>query len=430
MPTFRSFRASVVVALFSASLPIAGCSCDEPRAVAPAPVACVAQGETLSAAAPMTNSTLMPGTMHASFSVDASGQPVVHMPIDVAAGRGAPALALRYDGTNVDGVLGAGFSLAGVEAVTLCPKSVAMDGEARAVRFDSEDALCAFGKRLVVTKNDGDVIHYVTWPDTQIRVVQTIKSPRDSSFEAFLPDGTKIRFGTSAATRPRGPNGSVRAWLPAERVNARGQVETSYGYCFANANDVTVEYALQEIQYSMASNDPSATRVVKLAYRTKEHAETTYVGGLPMQSSLELREIQSFGPDKQLALRYPLEMVESKTTGRRLLESVQECTGRSECTPPLRFLVAQPKTGFDDITTHIETPLSDKASFLLSDFDGDGLSDYLVGDSTTISTPAQPRTEWRWSKSTSTGFAPSQVALLQDWSLQQDSASSIDSTQM
>ena len=57
MPTFRSFRASVAVALFSASLPIAGCSCDEPRAAAPpAPIECVAQDETLSAAAPLDES--------------------------------------------------------------------------------------------------------------------------------------------------------------------------------------------------------------------------------------------------------------------------------------------------------------------------------------------------------------------------------------
>ena len=87
MAMFTSLRASVVLAVFVASLPVAGCTCDEPRAVAPpGPVACVAQGETLSAAAPMTNSTLMPATMQASFSVDESGQPMVLVPIDVAVG--------------------------------------------------------------------------------------------------------------------------------------------------------------------------------------------------------------------------------------------------------------------------------------------------------------------------------------------------------
>ena len=413
----------VLFGLFVFCILAKGCACEkDPRAVVPPAAAiCVMQNELVPDTPPLVNTTIVPGTLHASYSVDTSGQFALTIPLDVAAGRGAPALQLAYDGTNAEeGPAGVGFSVTGVEAVTRCPKTVAMDGETRAVQLDADDAYCVFGKRLVVAKKEGNVVYYVTWPDAQINVVQRLKSPTDTSFEAFLPDGSRIQFGTSAATRPKGPGGVPRAWLAAERVNPRGLVETSYGYCFASANDVTVEYALREVRYSMAEGNDTTTRVVKLAYRTREHAETWYWGGMPVQSSLELQEIQSFGPNRELALRYPMEMAPSETTGQSLLHAVQECTGAGECTPPLTFMYAQPKTGFADATTTIDALLSTKASPILADFDGDGIADYWVGDSTELSTPANPITEWRWSKSTGSGFGAPKVALLQDWSFQQD----------
>ena len=76
-----------VFCVFVVGLVLGGCTCDKPHAAPPSiATICVAQGETLSTAAPMTNSTLVPGTLHASFSVDESGQPTVHVPIDVAVG--------------------------------------------------------------------------------------------------------------------------------------------------------------------------------------------------------------------------------------------------------------------------------------------------------------------------------------------------------
>ena len=95
-------RAYCIFCVFVVGLVLAGCTCDDSGDAPPAPVACIAQEETLPAAAPMTNPTLMPGTLQASFSVDASGQPMVHVPIDVAVG-------ISFDKANAR-ALGAGAS--------------------------------------------------------------------------------------------------------------------------------------------------------------------------------------------------------------------------------------------------------------------------------------------------------------------------------
>lgn len=69
-----SFRALMVLAAFVASLSFAGCHCDEPQAIMPSPIAeWVPQDESLRAAALLTNSTIVAGTLSASFVVDESG---------------------------------------------------------------------------------------------------------------------------------------------------------------------------------------------------------------------------------------------------------------------------------------------------------------------------------------------------------------------
>ncbi len=422
----RFWQTLVPFYLFVTCILAPGCSCDPPaKALVSTSIPCIVQDETVSAVRATGVTTIVPGALLASLSFLESGGTALEIALDVAEGHGAPAISLTLDSSNIEDYgAGVGVSIKGVDAVTRCPRTTVMDGENRAVHFDKLDAFCAFGNRLVVTADLGDTIHYATWPDKQIRVVGSFAKETESFFEAFLPNGSKLRFGTSAATRPRGSSGIPRAWLAAEVVNPRGQVETSYGYCFANANDVTVEFALDEIRYG---NDVS-TRTVKMVRRQNEQPRTGYSAGIPWQSSLELQEVQSFGPAQKLAYRYPLEMAPSKTTGRTLLQSVQQCAGDNTCTAPLRLMYAQPKTGFDAFTTNIDKPLSDKASPIFDDFSGDGLPDYLVADTVAQSTATNPITEWRLARNTGNGFATPKVVFLQEWSVQQDPEGPSDPT--
>jgi RHS repeat-associated protein len=65
---------------------------------------------------------------------------------------------------------------------------------------------------------------------------------------------------------------------------------------------------------------------------------------------------------------------------------------------------------------------------MLFDFNHDGLSDYIVGDSTPSSTPSHPITEWRIAKNTGNGFALEKVALLQEDVFVQDPEAPSDPT--
>jgi hypothetical protein len=213
--------------------------------------------------------------------------------------------------------------------------------------------------------------------------------------------------------------GVPHAWLAGARRDARGN-RMVYDWCFAeDESGFTTEYALTSIRYT-AFEGVTPERAIAFVYGTKDDVRTRYSRGMAWQQSLELKEIQAFGRDRQLADRYEFAYETSETTKRSLLQSVQRCAGNGECYAPTRFHYAMVETGFEDIATEIDTPLSDKASYLLADVNSDGLPDYIVPDSTPSSTPSQPITERRIAKNTGGGLAAEKVALLQDWSFVQD----------
>ncbi len=152
------------------------------------------------------------------------------------------------------------------------------------------------------------------------------------------------------------------------------------------------------------------------AYEQRDDVRTKFLHGMQLQESLQLAEVQVQGPDDEFVRRYEVDYAPSETTGRSLLQSVQECTGAGECFTPTRFSYAASEVAFDEIATDIDEPLSDKASVLFFDIDRDGLSDYVVPDATPLSTVEHPVTEWRIGKNIGGAFAAEKVALLQEWS--------------
>ncbi|KYF55104.1 hypothetical protein BE04_00865, partial [Sorangium cellulosum] len=79
--------------------------------------------------------TVSAGAMAGTFSVTSSGEAVYVMPLTAVAGRAGvePRLAIQFDSSAGEGVLGLGFSIAGLSAITRCPKNLAQDGEIRGV---------------------------------------------------------------------------------------------------------------------------------------------------------------------------------------------------------------------------------------------------------------------------------------------------------
>ena len=339
------------------------------------------------------------------------------MPLMAVPGRKGiePTLTLTYDSAGGDGVLGMGFSLSGASAITRCPQNLTDDGEVRAVRDDPQDKLCLDGKRLVRVGQAAGTAEYRTLPDTLVKVVEHFPNGEDakegaSFFEAFLPSGLVVEYGKDEGGRTHAPGGVTRAWLAEKAHDRRGNAMT-YAYCFAEAEETTAEYALEEIRYTSFEGMPAVepSRAVKLVYGTKDAADvrTQYSDGMTLQSSLRLDAVQMLGPGDALVRQYELTYDLGPTTKRTRLTEVKECGSDKVCKPPTRFQWSAREAGFKKIVTELPAPTAARASAMLFDLDGDGLDDLVLPDvDPALSTPLNPITAWRVARNRGPNASP------------------------
>ncbi|AUX35802.1 MULTISPECIES: RHS repeat-associated core domain-containing protein [Sorangium] len=414
-----------------------GCECissDPPMDPRQGVVAC----RTQSVRSPATSrpapevETVAAGTIPGTFSITSTGEAVYTMELASPPSRVGmgPRIELAYRSDGGDGVLGAGFAVAGLSAITRCPKSLAQDGEIRGVRYDGDDALCLDGQRLVPVGEGPGTIEYRTFPDTFVKVVGHSASeggaPAEALFfEAFLPSGRVVEYGRTEGSKPLARGGVPRAWLANKARDGRGNAMT-YAYCLAEAEDGhAAEYAVDEIRYTSFEGAPSLepSRAVRFVYATKDPAaiRTGYSGGMALQRSLRLEEIQMLGPGDALVRSYGFRYELSPTTSRTLLTEVEECASDRVCKPPTRFQYSHAKPGFKRVPTDIDKPVSERASPMVFDIDADGLDDLVIPDMVAgLSTPRNPITAWRVARNlgpraSSSFLAPAELAFLEEW---------------
>ncbi|WP_437962692.1 RHS repeat-associated core domain-containing protein (plasmid) [Sorangium sp. So ce119] len=425
-----------------------GCQCifgGAPLEPPPGLVACRTQG-THGPATPRPApdvETVAAGTLPGTFSISSTGEAVYTMELATVPSRAGmgPRLQLVYRSDAGDGVLGAGFSVAGLSAITPCPSTIAQDGEIRGVRYDGEDKLCLDGQRLVPVGEEPGTIEYRTFPDTFVKVVGHYP-PKEAApaealfFEAHLPSGRVVEYGRTEGSKPLARGDVPRAWLANKVRDGRGNAMT-YAYCIAEAEDGhAAEYAVDEIRYTSFEGTPSLqpSRAVRFVYGTKDQAaiRTGYAGGMALQRSLRLEEIQMLGPGDTLVRRYGFRYELSPATSRTLLTQVEECASDGVCKPATRFQYSRAKPGFKRLTTDIDEPVSERASPMVFDLDGDGRDDLVIPDMVAaLSTPSNPITAWLaarnlGSRASPSFLAPAELAFLEEWPTVADPIGSSD----
>ncbi|WP_437685624.1 RHS repeat-associated core domain-containing protein [Sorangium sp. So ce176] len=445
----RVLRTIIPLLMFLACvLAQGGCQCafgGPPLETPPGLVACRTQG-THGPATPRPApevETVAAGTIPGTFSISSTGEAVYAMELTTVPSRAGmgPRLQLVYRSDAGDGVLGAGFSIAGLSAITPCPSNLAQDGEIRGVRYDGEDKLCLDGQRLVPVGEGPGTIEYRTFPDTFVKVVGHYP-PEEAApaealfFDAHLPSGRVVDYGRTEGSKPLARGGVPRAWLANKARDGRGNAMT-YAYCVAEAEDGhAAEYAVDEIRYTSFEGTPSLapSRAVRFLYGTKDPAaiRTGYSGGMALQRSLRLEEIQMLGPGDTLVRRYGFGYELSPATSRTLLTQVEECASDGVCKPATRFQYSRASPGFKRLTTDIGKPVSERASPMVFDVDGDGRDDLVIPDIVAaLSTPSNPITAWLAARNlgprASPSFlAPAELAFLEEWPTVADPIGSSD----
>ncbi|MFT3768646.1 MAG: FG-GAP-like repeat-containing protein [Minicystis sp.] len=368
--------------------------------LAPPDVSCPVHDAKALPAPPPRAGTAAVGAVPGAFSVTSTGEATYTIPIVVPPGRAGmePRLALSYSSAAGEGVLGMGFTVSGLSAITRCPQTIVDDGRVRGVRDAPDDALCLDGKRLVAVGHGRGTVEYRTFPDTFTKVVAHLATGMFAAgqplwFDVYTRAGLRLEYGTTADSKVHGRGGVSRAWWIAKSADRLGNF---IAYSYRNDTDPddghTVEHVPAEIRYTgfEGSRTLTPSRAVRFRYDEKEpsHVRTSYVRGMAVKDSLRLSSIETFGPGHALVREYRFGHGFGPSTGRMLLTDVRECAADHTCKPPTRFWYRGGQPGFAPNKTAIAVPYAAKASPMLLDATGDGLDDIVVPDLVDANDPA------------------------------------------
>ncbi|HYO60734.1 MAG TPA: SpvB/TcaC N-terminal domain-containing protein, partial [Actinomycetota bacterium] len=361
------------------------------------------------------------GALEGAFSVTSTGEAKVSIPLIVSPGRVGmqPSPSIVYDSSADSGPLGHGFSIAGLSAITRCPKTIAQDGVIEPVRDRPDDALCLDGKRLIpVDPSSPQPVEFRTFPDTFVKVIadyakgggwDATRGPR--SLRVFTKAGLIVDYGT-ADSLPEiasdglvfAKGGVVRSWQMVRVSDRSGNV---IAYSYRNDKDPTsghtVEHVVSRIDYTgHALTPPSRAVVFNYSTLPAEGTRTLFSRGMALRRSLRLDTIQMFGPNSTLAREYRLAYATSPTTKRMLLQQVEECAAdqvaqSKPCKPPTRFSYKhKDESGprFSKHATTVKTPESRLGSVLMMDMTGDGLDDMVMPDANMLGGSELPITDF------------------------------------
>jgi hypothetical protein len=358
------------------------------------------------------------------FAVSDDGAAMYSYPIWVPDGRRdlQPSLSLVYNSRDENGLLGVGWRLRGLSSITRCKRDMARDGYNAAIQFDSTDAFCLDGQRLVAFPGVANGVtgtygaEGTEYRTEEERFARIIGGPTDDkgplSFEVRLADGRILVYGASLDSRlegerlrisPASLSGTaiqkefpqiVRLTWSLSEVRDRfdNNITVQYSTAGDPRNQQGYEHLPQAIHYTgTVDQSLPPRRVVSFEYETRPDAQTTFVSGLMLQMRHRLVRIALAAPapvDTALVKSYVLQYQGSTTTKRSLLKNISECDPQQVCLAPTTFSYSiTVPDGFTDVDTGIhddsatgETTPSVGAKLdriVTGDIDGDGCDDLI-----------------------------------------------------
>ncbi|WP_400565519.1 FG-GAP-like repeat-containing protein [Pseudomonas aeruginosa] len=275
-----------------------------------------------------------------------------------------PELALVRGGG--DGVLGEGWSLAGLSSIQRCPASIAQDGQNRQVGLLDSDRLCLDGMRLQLLSGEyfkpGSV--YRTEIDSFARI-QASGSGASLGFEVRTRDGRILTYGGAAAIKAQGATIPYQWGISSAKDRFGNGIE--YRYLVANSLIPSeILYSGNRVSFEYAGALRSVPRYFAGGYTSATHVLTA---------------VAVRGPAAQQLFRTELAYERTQGDASKVrLKQVQRCAWGSagkECLSPVAFDYLAGAYGYTGTAESagldkFDYVLLSQASFVPADLNGDG----------------------------------------------------------
>ena len=326
------------------------------------------------------------GTTAGQFRVSESGGASYSIALTMAAGTAGvmPELGISYNSQAGNGLLGKGWSLNGLSAITRCRQTISQDGKALPIRWDEQDRFCINGQRLLLTSN-GDYGDTGSYYKTEIDNFSYIKAVGGSAghpnyFQVEGKDGSVTFYGKTADAR-HSQGDDTYSWSISRFEDSVGN-----GIDYSYANDAD-GMRLSQIDYAYGAGD-SANAHIELIYEAAPRGDqlSAYIGGRIFRTAKRLTNIKTYNNDAllrdyRLAYKGGTSVNGNSPPTISRLVSIEECAGDGTCLPETRFSWQSTKTAFAERSDSSNYINMKNRHYLLdyrfADINGDGLQDLI-----------------------------------------------------
>ncbi|KAK9768366.1 hypothetical protein K7432_001093 [Basidiobolus ranarum] len=280
------------------------------------------------------------GRLTGNFQVDANELSRYSYKIEVPSGIGygnEPEISLEYSQGSSNGILGQGWSLAGLSSILKCPASLPFDGVNNPQGYDrSKLRLSLDGNELLNVKGEYFAVdavykHEISEPGRSVTCLGDGFVARDAA-------GIKIEYGTSEDSRSvSSDNHTTKEWHIKRQIDIHGNY-VSYNYVTSLSTgakessetaDVNVRYIDSIVYTSNEITGYQGKRFVKFEYATRTDPVTQIFLG-EKRTYAHLLSAIHIGvklEDVDYIIRsYKLNYVISGVTGSTCLSKITECS--------------------------------------------------------------------------------------------------------
>ncbi|WP_296820776.1 FG-GAP-like repeat-containing protein [Thiobacillus sp.] len=288
-----------------------------------------------------------------------------------------PKLSLVYNSQGGNGLLGMGWSLAGLSVIHRCPKTMVQDGVIGGVNYNANDRYCLDGQRLVAVSGTygADTTEYRTESESYSRIVSYgSQGSGPAWWKVWTKSGQILEYGNTADSRIEAQGKTeVMLWSLNKLSDTVGNTLT-VSYIEDNPNG---QYYPDRIDYTGNGNaGKTPGNSVRFVYEARPDITPLYQAGSVNKTTVRLTNVQTFAGSTTVK-DYRLAYEQSSSTQRSRLYSLAECIEDGTCLPATNFQWSDSNGHFEGATiTNNYGTLSTLQGFL-ADVNGDGCADVV-----------------------------------------------------
>ena len=325
------------------------------------------------------------GSITGEHTVSNTGAAVYTVPIECPKGVNGmqPNISLEYNSQFRDGIMGWGWSIGGLSAITRSNKCQYLDGVTSSFDFSSSDEFALDGIRLIRIAETADSIEYKTEQDNYNRIVgYDIQSWGPKYFKIYTKDGKTLTYGDA--------DGNIENYYPLQK---RGRLMKGLSWlltevCDLNGNYITYENAIDNNELASGTQRYYNQRINKITYGTNKNGsgiistiyfeyepapilDVKYLNGLPVKRNIRLKKIKVYNNN---SLRSEYGLIYFEKDNKYKLKQISLAKNGVNI-GPTQFVWSEDMFDISSVTkpTLSWNKIKDIA---FGDFDGDGMTDH------------------------------------------------------